>query len=179
MLNRKTILSAALIAGAISLTPAAQAAEPGFYVGGGIGQGNDLVLNETSAAYKIFGGYNVNPFLGMELAYVNLGSNYTLYDSSTGNYYTGTQDGVSYELVGHLPIGYNIDIFGKVGLFNWSNSYNYVYAPSAQGTNNDYGFGLSARLAPQLWLRGEYQKFLDVNGGDVNMASVNIVYHFY
>lgn len=173
MLNKKTILSAALIAGAVSLTPAAQAAEPGFYVGGGLGQGNDLVLQQTSAAYKIFGGYNINDFLGMELAYINLGSNYV--DVNNNSF---TQDGVSYELVGHLPINPNLDLFGKVGLYNWTASTNYSYA-SAQGTNNDYGFGLSARVAPQLWLRGEYQKFLDVDGGDVNMVSVSMSYHFY
>lgn len=175
MSGTKYLISAALIAGAISLTPTAEAAPPGFYVGGGIGQGNDMVLNETSSAYKIFGGYNVNPYLGMELAYINLGSNYT----AVNNGYRFTQDGVSYELVGHLPIGYNLDVFGKVGLFNWSNSYTYTYGSSIQGTNDDYGFGLSARIAPQLWLRGEYQKFLDVNGGDVNMASVSMSYHFY
>lgn len=173
MSGNKYIVSAALIAGAISLAPAAQAAQPGFYVGGGIGQGDDLVLHQTSSAYKIFGGYNVNPFLGMELAYINLGSNYV--DVNNNGF---TQDGVSYELVGHIPIGPTLDIFGKVGLYNWSASTNYSYA-SVQGTNNDYGFGLSARVAPQLWLRGEYQKFLDVDGGDVNMTSVSVSYHFY
>lgn len=169
----KNIVSAALIAGAISLAPAAHAAVPGFYVGGGIGQGNDLVLNQTSAAYKIFGGYNVNPFLGMELAYINLGSNYVDVNNNTF-----TQDGVSYELVGHIPLGPSVDVFGKVGMYNWTASTNYSYA-STQGTNNDYGFGLSAQVAPQLWLRGEYQKFIDVDGGDVNMASVSMEYHFY
>lgn len=174
MSRKKQLVSAALVAGAISLAPAAHAAQPGFYAGAGLGQGDDLVLNQTSSAYKIFGGYNVNPFLGMELAYVNLGSNYV--DAYN---YGFTQDGVSYELVGHIPVGPSVDVFGKVGLYSWTTSYNNVYGASGQGTDNDYGFGLSARVAPQIWLRGEYQKFLNVAGGDVSMASVSMVFHFY
>lgn len=172
MFSKKSIASALLLAGSMSLPLATQAAQPGFYVGGSLGQGQDVVLDQTSAAYKIFGGFNINRFLGMEVAYVNLGSNYT---DSYGDSFT--QDGGSFDFVGYLPIGPYLDLFGKVGIYNWTVSSNYYYA-SSHGSNNDYGFGIDAQVAPRVWVRGEYQKFKDVAGGDVNLASVGISYHF-
>lgn len=174
MLSKKYIASSVLLAGAMSLPLAANAAQPGFYFGAGLGQGSDVILDQTSAAAKLFGGFNVNRFLGMELSYVNLGSDYCC--DAYGN--TFTQEGVSYELIGYLPVTPYVDLFGKVGLFSWNVGSNYYYYASEQGTNNDYGFGISAQVSQRVWLRGEYQKFLDVAGGDVNMASVSLSYHF-
>lgn len=172
MLYKNTIASLLLLAGTLSLAPAAHAARPGFYYGIGVGQGNDVVLDQTQGAAKLFGGFNLNRFLGMEVAYVNLGSNYIDYNN---NYFT--QDGISYEVVGYLPISPYLDLFGKVGLFSWTVSDNYYYA-SATGVNDVYGFGLSTRVSRTLWVRGEYQRFLDVAGGDVNLASVSLSVHF-
>jgi hypothetical protein len=168
MLNKKYSASSVLLAGAMCLPLSAHATQPGPYLGIGVGSADDVILNENAAAAKFFAGINVNRFLGLEVSYVNL-----------GDYVNGaiTQDGVAYELVGYLPVSPYVDIFGKVGMFNWTVSSNYSYA-SAQGTNNDYGFGISAAVSPRVWLRGEYQKFMDVDGGDVNLASVSISYHF-
>lgn len=173
MFSKKSMTTALVLAGSMSLPLGAEAAQPGFYVGGSLGQGQDVVLDQTSSAYKIFGGFNVNRYLGMEVAYVNLGSNYV---DRYGD--TFTQDGGSFDLVGHLPIGPNVDVFGKFGIYNWTVSSNYYYYASTHGTNNDYGFGIDAQVAPRIWVRGEYQKFLDVAGGDVNLASVGLSYHF-
>lgn len=174
MFRKKLIASSIVLAGSLGLMQAAQAARPGFYFGASIGQGHDMVLEQNSAAGKIFGGYNLNRFLGLELSYVNLGSSYTdVYNNSF------TQEGVSYEVVGYLPISPTVDLFGKVGMFNWTASNNYYYYASVQGTDSDYGFGISARATQQLWVRGEYQKFNNVDGGDVNLVSVGLSYHFF
>ena len=173
MLSKKVIVSSVVLAGAMSLPLYAQAAQPGFYFGAGLGQGNDVVLDQTSAAAKLFGGFNVNRFLGMELSYVNLGSNYVDYYG-----YGFTQDGVSYEFVGYLPVSPYVDLFGKVGIYNWTVSSNYYYNASTSGSDSDYGFGLSAQVSQRVWLRGEYQKFQNIAGGDVNLASVSLSYHF-
>jgi len=177
MLNAKSLTSAGLLAASLSLPLSALAAQPGFYLGGSIGQGDDVVLDQTSAAYKIFGGFNFNQFLGMELAYVNLGSNYCC--DNLGSRFT--QDGGSFDVVGHLPISPYVDVFGKVGIYNWtvsSNDYYYYSNAYTQGSSSNYGFGLEAEVSPRLWVRGEYQKFNDVAGGDVNLASVGMSYHF-
>lgn len=172
LLYKKSIVTSLVLAGAMALTPAAHAAPPGVYYGVGIGQGDDQILNQTQAAAKLFAGYNVNRFLGMELSYVNLGSNYIDYYGTSF-----TQDGVSFDLVGYLPVSPYLDLFGKVGMYNWTVSDNYYYA-SSQGTDSDYGFGVSTQVSRYTWLRAEYQKFQNVAGGDVNLASVSLSFHF-
>lgn len=172
MFSKKYVMPALLLAGAMSLPLPAIAAQPGMYFGAGLGSGHDVVLDQDSSAGKLFFGFNVNPYIGMEVAYVNLGSNYTdFYGESF------TQDGATFELVGNLPLSPYIDLFGKVGLFNWTVSSNYYYA-STSGTDNTYGFGISAQVAPRLWLRGEYQTFMDVAGGDVDLISASLSFHF-
>ena len=166
MSHPKAILSGLLLATSLSLPLVSQAAQPGLYLGVGLGSADDVVLDETSAASKVFAGINLNQFLGMEVSYVNLG------DYVNGNI---TQDGVAYELVGYLPLSPYVDIFGKVGAFNWNVSSGSL---SSRGTDSDYGFGISAEVSPRVRLRGEYQKFQDVDGGDVNLASVSVSYHF-
>lgn len=166
MLKTKSIVSGALLATTLSLPLFTHAAQPGPYIGIGLGSADDVILDETSAASKIFAGINLNRFLGMEVSYVNL-----------GDYVNGavTQDGVSYEVVGYLPISPYVNVFGKVGAFDWRVRSGSL---SARGTDSDYGFGLNAEVSPRVWLRGEYQKFQDVDGGDVNLASVSVSYHF-
>jgi hypothetical protein len=166
MFNTKSLVATTLLAANISLPLAAHATQPGLYAGVGIGSADDVILNETSAGSKLFAGINVNRFLGMEVSYVNL-----------GDYVNGavTQDGVSYEVVGYLPISPYVNVFGKVGAFDWRVRSGSL---SVRGTDSDYGFGINTEVSQRVWLRGEYQKFLDVDGGDVNLASVSVSYHF-
>ncbi len=166
MFRTKTLVASTLVATTLSLSLSAHAAQPGFYLGVGLGSANDVILNESSAASKLFAGINLNSFLGMEVSYVNL-----------GDYVNGaiTQDGVSYEVVGYLPLSPYVNVFGKAGMFDWQVRGGGL---STRGTDGDYGFGINAEVSPRVWLRGEYQKFLDVDGGDVNLASVSVSYHF-
>jgi len=172
MSKHKTTLTALLLAAVIGIAPSAHAADPGFYFGAGVGQGNDKALDQTSGAAKLFVGFNVNPFLGLEASYVNLGSSYV--DINGVDF---TQDGGSFDLIGYLPLSPYVDLFARGGIYNWTVSANYYYGYRT-GSSNDYGFGISTEVAPRLRLRGEYQKFLDVAGGDVDLISVSLAYHF-
>ena len=144
----------------------ALAAQPGAYLGGGIGSAYDEILDEEASAYKIFGGVNLTPNIGMELGYVNLGS-----------YVDGylEQDGVSYEVIGYLPLSDNLDLYGRGGFFNWEVS---TPAGSNSGTDPTFGVGLQAQLTRNVSLRGEYQTFLDIDGGDVDLLSASFNLHF-
>jgi len=173
MSKHKIFVTALLLTAAIGLAPTVHAADPGFYAGIGLGQGDDRVLNQTSAAAKLFAGFNFNPFLGVEFAYVNLGSNYV--DINGVGF---TQDGGSFDIVGYLPLTPYVNFFARGGIYNWTVSSNYYYGYTT-GSSNDYGVGISTEVSPRLWLRGEYQKFLDVAGGDVNLISVSLAYHFF
>ena len=150
----------------LSLPAAASAVQPGGYLGFGIGSADDELLQETDTAAKFFGGFNITRHIGFELSYVNL-----------GEYVNGAieQDGIAYELVGYLPLNYNVDLFGKVGTFSWEVSSGPFYV---QGTDLTYGAGINVILNPHVNLRGEWQTFTEVDGGDVDLYSAGVSFHF-
>lgn len=117
----------------------AQAAEQGWYVGGGLGSGqvsynsNDFVLVGTDpllaavqessdkrpGAYKFFVGYSVSQYWGVEAAYLNIGKfRYRYTDPAVGS----MQDeinvtGFNFSLVGTYPVTDAFTLLGKVGAF--------------------------------------------------------------
>jgi len=119
---------------ALGLPAMANAVQPGVYFGAGIGMADDEILQETATGSKLFGGINLSRFIGVEVAYINL-----------GDYVNGAiqQDGIAYELVGYLPLNYNVDLFGKVGVFDWEVSSGPY---SVRGTDTSYGAGISVIL---------------------------------
>jgi OOP family OmpA-OmpF porin len=73
-------LKSAALAAALGLAYAGTAAaevEPGFYAGVGVGQStvenDDADFDEDDTGFKLFGGYQFNPFFAVELAYINGG----------------------------------------------------------------------------------------------------------
>ncbi len=167
MLNTKSTIPSLLVASAIMmLAGISQAAQPGPYLGLGFGATNDEVLAESDAGTKFFGGINITSYLGLEVSYVDLGeyANNTL-----------TQEGVTYEIVGYLPLDNHIDLYGKFGLFDWEVSNG---SATNKGDDVTYGVGISVRMNDNLSLRGEWQTFLDVDGGDVDMLSANVTFNF-
>ena len=156
------ILCLALFGGQI-----AHAAPPVGYIGFSLGSADDDVLSESDTGYKFFGGYTVNNNLGFEIAYVDL-----------GQYVDGFLDqyGVAFEAVGYLPLSSNLDLMGKVGMFAWTvdDSYYIDY-----GTDLTYGLGVQYDLNNRVYVRGEWEQFTDVSGGDVSLLSAGLVYTFY
>ena len=144
------------------------AAPPGGYVGFSLGSADDDVLDESDTGYKIFGGYTFNSNFGLEIAYVDLGS-----------YLDGYLDqyGVAFDVVGYLPVGNNFNILGKLGMFAWSVDVDAIYA-SETGTDLTYGLGVQYDFNNRLSIRGEWEAFDDVLGGDVSLLSAGILYTF-
>ena len=165
--HRGLLLSLGILSIATMLTTnSAHAAEPGPYVGIGFGSAHDEILNEDESAFKFYGGVNLNRHIGLELGYVDLGS-----------YVNGAliQDGISYELIGYIPLTSDLDIYGRAGFFDWEVTNAFT---SNTGTDATFGVGLQAQLQDHLSLRGEYQTFIDVDGGDVDLYSASINLHF-
>jgi OOP family OmpA-OmpF porin len=119
-----TLIAPAFVAGA------AQAAEPGFYLGGSVGQStakasagiddgeggfNTFHFDKTETGYKAFVGFNFLPFLGVEGGYVDFGSpeDHAVFGIQSID---GEVDATGWEafLVGTLPIG-PVDLFVKAG----------------------------------------------------------------
>ena len=145
------------------------AAPPVGYIGFSIGSADDDVLSESDTGFKFFGGYTLNNNIGFEIAFVDL-----------GQYVDGMLDqyGVAFEVVGYLPLSSNLDLMAKVGMFAWTVDVDTYYAYD-DGTDLTYGLGVQYDLNNRLFVRGEWEQFSDVAGGDVSLLSAGLVYAFY
>jgi len=174
------VVSPLLIAAAVVL-PTRALAQGGFYVGFGAGQADNRQFDDRDHAYKIFGGYRFTPNFSVELSYIDLGR-YPLPGSPTAREYD--HYGVAGQLVGQLPLGDSgLSLFGKAGLFSWygySNRYDYYYYDSARDTGTDLavGAGLQFDFQRHWAVRGEWERFYDVAGGDIDLVSASIYYRF-
>ena len=169
----------------LALAPAAFAQEQeevsGFYVGAGAGQFNagiddvddvDATVDEwdeDDTAYKLFAGYRLNRFLGVELDYINLGE-------PSGAIVPGTNldasvDGFAPYVVGTVPLGRFFEVYGRLG---------YFFYDATRGVENElgdrvefdeesedlvWGAGIGANIGEKFNVRFEYERF-DLQGLD-------------
>ena len=165
---RHWLISGFILIVATAFIPPVQAEETGFYVGGGAGRSDDDILNDTDFAWKAFGGFQFSRNLAVEVAYIDLGD----FKVSDGQAF---QDGVAFDLVARIP-GNRIDLFGKAGIFFWTYD-----APTfiSEGEDLTLGFGLNFKSADRRWaIRGEWERFFDIAGGDVDLLSASFIYKF-
>jgi opacity protein-like surface antigen len=168
-----------------------------LYVGGSIGaskQGdtcNDPFFNgacdDKDSAWKIFGGARINPMLGVEAAYNDLG---TASKNGTSGGAPASMDnsvsGISVSGVGYVPVAPQIEAFGKAGAFLWnretSQTANGVSTSSkADGTSPLVGGGAQYQLNENLHLRGEWEHMFGVGADsayetDTDLYSVGLLY---
>jgi OOP family OmpA-OmpF porin len=165
---------ACLAAGALSTNAMA-----GGYFGIGLGKstiddnvkipaGTSVAVDESSLAWKIFGGYGFTDNIGMELGWVDLG------DMNEGGNADMETDGFMGAAVGTLPIGdTDFSVSGKVGFYMWDQDVNTashsgvdaMYGLGAKYTYDDaYGIGLS-------WERYNART-------DVDLISVDLTLNF-
>jgi OmpA-OmpF porin, OOP family len=179
MKHIKTILAIAALAFAGS-TAAQQPSMSSVYLGGTIGQseskdGCNNVPNcdDKDTAWRILGGYQFNRYFAAELGYHDLG------EASTP---AGAVEGTAWELVGigSYPIVDKFSVYGKLGLYRGE-----LEAPGAEETNSDltYGVGLQYDFLKNVGVRGEWQRYSKMGGGnitetDVDVLSVGVVYRF-
>jgi opacity protein-like surface antigen len=170
---------------AVALAPAAFAQQQeevaGFYAGGGVGQFTASVddvddlddtiegWDEDDTAYKFFAGYRLNPFLGFELAYINLGE-----PSGTvvpGFNVDASVDGFAPYVVGTIPLGPWFEIYGRLGYYFYDATYGADTTAfgrievDEESEDLVYGAGVGANIGEKLNLRLEYEKF-DLEGLD-------------
>ena len=194
---------------------AALAQDAGWYVGGSIGRARATIddarittglggqgLGTSSiedrdgdTGYKLFGGYQINRYFGVEAGYFDLGNfGYTAQTTPAGSL-TGDMrvKGWNADLVGTLPLMGRLSALGRVGVtsvraedrFSATGAARVPYAnatPSQRSTNVKFGLGLAYAFTDSLALRveGERYRLKDAvgNRGDVDMLSVGLVYRF-
>jgi hypothetical protein len=151
---------------------------------------SNFKVEDTDGAWKVFGGWHAK-WVGVEAAWQDLGS-FTVDAESdgTGIYqpgdirYTLEARGLSAELLGRIPLGKVIAIFGKVGAF-WWNSEQVTQGPVVRIKSDNSGFDLMYGagvdiIIKKIAFRLEYERFDKVSNADtsIDLASIGIMFNF-
>jgi OOP family OmpA-OmpF porin len=205
---RLSLLALALITSQITL-----AADDGWYGGFNIGRsranvdGTEIVtrlLNdgfnsatlteyEKDTAYKLYGGYQLNPNMAVEGGYFNLGEfGYMAEMDPVATMRGDTRMlGFNLDLVGMAPLTDKFSAFGKVGVIyaqakdQFSGHGPVIIDPfntRKRGINYTFGAGLQYDISKALAMRVEAERFRinDAIGstGDIDLFSIGVVYRF-
>jgi OOP family OmpA-OmpF porin len=152
-----------------------------------------MTRDETDTAWKAFGGYQINRYVGVEAGYFSLGrfgfsSTTTPAGSLAGQI---RLHGINVDLVGTLPITEQLSAIARLGAQHASAHDAFTGQgavvvlssnPSRSETNYKFGAGLQYAFTPNLMLRGEAERYrineAVGNHGDVNLYSVGLVFAF-
>ena len=198
--------------GALSCT-SALAQDPYWYLGAGAGQSKatfdqsrianslqgvgatmtSITESNRSTNYKLFGGYQMNRYWGLEAGYFDLGTFDFKAQTAPPGSLTGEIKlrGLNLDVVGRMPLTEKFSVFGRVGAhytetrdtFTGSGAVNVTNAnPSKTEWNPKIGLGLEYSLTQALALRGEVERYRvnDAvgNTGDIDAATIALVYRF-
>ena len=191
MKAKKSLLSGIVGAAMLALSPMAMAQSTGFYAGAAVGQTTvdfcgattaGLSCDDEDTSWKILGGYQINRNFSAELGYTNLGE---LTASGPGG--SLKVETSAWELVGigAYPLSNQLSVYGKLGLYRAETELTSTIGLSADETATDitYGFGVRYDFTPAIGVRGEWQRYGDVGGGnigngDVDVLSVGLIFKF-
>lgn len=190
----------------------AMAIEPGMYFGAGGGKSNTegdnidfaermrregypnvvTTLKFDDLAWKLFGGYQLNPYFAMEAAYVNLGkatgtardavANQSAFADAVARVQPRLAKGVALSAVGSMPVNPKFFAYAKLGIYRW----NAEVGASTGGlntlrTSNGNGavasIGGEAELTPGWAARGEVERYI-IKPDPANVFSFSLVYRY-
>ena len=174
---KKALLAVTLGLGAAlaSLPAAAQLSMSGFYVGAGVGQakakdfcggGPFDSCDDKDTAWKIFGGYQFTRNFAAEFGYARLGKfNASLAGLTDDSKVTAWEASA----LGAWPILPQLSVFGRLGLYRATVKETTNFAGDFDHDNNDWTFGLGLQydITRNLGVRGEWQRYRKIGGGDV------------
>lgn len=166
----------------------AQDQDQGFYIGGHFGQaqvdgfcdgvsGAGVSCDDKDTGWKIVGGYKVNRNFAVEAAYVGYGE---VKASSPAGTVDAEATAFEATAVGILPLANRFSAYGKLGLYFSStdasvNTTTVVGDESEEKTDLTFGLGVSYDVTPQVAVRGEWQRYQDVGGGDIGEADIDVL----
>jgi opacity protein-like surface antigen len=182
----KKSLLAVIVLG--SMATAVQAAEQvNGYLFGSLGQSEAQISNisdDTDTAWKVGAGVQLNPYVGVEFQYVDLGM---VEDRIVimGVPVKGTLDttGLGANVVGTLPLD-RFSLFGKLGYHQMKTDANLTIGlDSGSGSEKEwltsYGVGAAYRVADSFDIVAEYERYQDVaDEYDVDLLSAGLRYNF-
>ena len=198
---------------AVIASSAAVADDSGWYGGANIGRSSATIddariirglagsgLSTTSiadrdrdTAYKIYGGYQFDKYIGLEGGYFDLGKfGFTANTLPLGTLNGSTRmRGFNLDAVGTLPLSEKFSALGRIGInntqardsFTGTGAVNVANPnPSKRDTNYKFGVGVQYAFNDALAMRAEIERYRvnDAigNRGHVDVVSVGLVYSF-
>jgi OOP family OmpA-OmpF porin len=160
---------------ALGTAPAFAAEDSGWYLGAGVGRFNVQIDNpgdvtDTIGSFdsddttlKVFGGYRFNPYVALELDYLDLGNPEDTIDSRRVN---ADVNGFAPYIVGTLPVG-PVELFAKAGYLFYDVKIDVDDATVTDDNTQDfvYGGGIGVTLFDKLNTRLEYE-VIDIGAVD-------------
>jgi opacity protein-like surface antigen len=177
-MNKRILIGLVGVLG-LAGTSAYAADGSGGYVGASVGKSateiRELSFDETDTAFKVFGGYSFNSYVGVELAYVDAGAPSISVASETLEIATS---GLIGSFVVGIPLGDSFKVFGKIGLAFYDVEAE-IAGQRFDDSENDvaYGIGLSYSITDKFSVRTEYET-IDVEAGDFSMFTLGGAFHF-
>jgi opacity protein-like surface antigen len=173
---KRTVATAILLA--LGSTPALAETESGFYVGAGVGRFNveiddvgdvtDTVgsFDSDDTTFKAFAGWRFNPYVAVELDYLDLGNPE---DTIDGRRVNADVNGFAPYLVGTLPVG-PVELFAKAGYLFYDVKVDVDDLTVTDDDDQDfvYGGGIGLTFFERLNTRLEYE-VIDI--GEVDDAN--------
>lgn len=111
------LLAAGLFAGAAQA--ASNQAEPGPYMGAGIGyshfnvDGAPSSLDNNGVGFDVFGGYRFNQHMAAEVGYTRMGN---MHASVDGEKFKARSEMYTASVLGIMPLNDTLSVYGRVGL---------------------------------------------------------------
>lgn len=152
-------------------TASAPAQDLGWFAGLGIGylKADDecpgaavgAACDDKATVWKMFGGYQFNPYLGFELGLSDMGD----WPASVAGLGAATAKIRVFEvvLVGIYPLSTRVDVYGKAGVFTWDGDFEFPAGAAggadADGNDYTYGLGLRVHVTRNAALRLEWQRY--------------------
>lgn len=146
-------------------------------VSGGQNKLEDTTITKTSTGYSVFLGYAFNDYFATELAYTNFGK-LELSPTTDFKSYAG-----SLSLVGSLPMGRFVSLFGKAGYATTTSEYviSSVTSPSESHSAATFGAGLQFNMGQTVAVRLGYDRFKVMASTliyDSNYTSLGVMFKF-
>ena len=117
--------------------------------------------DDKATTWKLFGGYQFNSYLGIELGLSDMGD----WPASVSGLGPATAKFRVFEtvLVGTLPLGKRFSLFGKAGAYQWDADYTFPAGVAGSADSNDkdltYGAGVRINFTRNAALRLEWQRY--------------------
>lgn len=209
----KTLACISLASLAAIASTCALADEPGWYGGANVGRSSatiddvritsglaraglataSIANRDRDSAYKIYGGYQLNQYVGVEGGYFDLGKfGFTANTQPLGTLNGDIRlKGFTLDAVGILPLFDRVSALGRVGINHAQTSDSFAGTgavnvtnpnPSKRETNYKLGVGMQYAFNDALAIRAEIERYRvnDAigNKGHVDVFSVGLVYKF-